>query len=406
MPPPPCPLPHQIIAANTDAPFGGCRAGQGHDTITLDGDITLDTPLPAINSYITIEGNGHTISGANEYRIFDVKGGQLTVNNLTMTEGSDLKEGGGAIRLLRGEAIINNSRFIKNRGRSGGAIAVGSTGSSSQKLTVNKSSFESNQSLETGGAIAMSGGTSAITNSSFVANTASQAGGAIRIYGPSRIDVSNSTFISNRGGWNGGALAIEWRASATVTHVTMLRNYARDGGGNAIRIYDNSGSVSLRNSIIAGGRFGNCIGKLTQNVGNLIQYGSCAAKLTQDPVLGDPTGSPAYVPLQPGSPAIDAADARFCLDMDQIGTHRPLGAGCDIGAFEAMPVSKELLGCGVTTSYVLNFRDGPGGNHVGRVPENATLVAIARTPGWFKVDFEGALGWISADYVVQQGNCA
>ena len=41
-------------------------------------------------------------------------------------------------------------------------------------------------------------------------------------------------------------------------------------------------------------------------------------------------------PLLPGSPAIDAADPRFCTETDQIGNPRPVGAGCDLGAIEFM----------------------------------------------------------------------
>ena len=45
-------------------------------------------------------------------------------------------------------------------------------------------------------------------------------------------------------------------------------------------------------------------------------------------------GSPAYFPLLAGSPAIDAADDGYCPATDQIGTVRPQGGGCDIGAIE------------------------------------------------------------------------
>ena len=39
--------------------------------------------------------------------------------------------------------------------------------------------------------------------------------------------------------------------------------------------------------------------------------------------------------LLAGSPAIDAGDAGACPATDQRGVARPLGAGCDIGAYEA-----------------------------------------------------------------------
>jgi hypothetical protein len=38
--------------------------------------------------------------------------------------------------------------------------------------------------------------------------------------------------------------------------------------------------------------------------------------------------------LSPNSPAIDAGDNAQCPDTDQRGVPRPVGSGCDIGAFE------------------------------------------------------------------------
>ena len=82
-----CTLAFQILAANTNKAVGGCPAGTSHDIITLTEDITLSEPLPAINGTITIEGNGHTISGDNRFNIFVVVGRTLTINNLTLAPG-------------------------------------------------------------------------------------------------------------------------------------------------------------------------------------------------------------------------------------------------------------------------------------------------------------------------------
>ena len=69
--------------------------------------------------------------------------------------------------------------------------------------------------------------------------------------------------------------------------------------------------------------------------------GSCDAEFSGNPMLGDlveaEDGSPAYFPLLAGSPAIDAANSDFCPETDQIGTERPQGEGCDIGAIEFIP---------------------------------------------------------------------
>ena len=72
----------------------------------------------------------------------------------------------------------------------------------------------------------------------------------------------------------------------------------------------------------------------------------------------------------------------------------------------ALPTaSRSLSGCMVRTRYALNFRDAPGGEISSVLPAFVTLTAFERTDSWFKVDYHGARGWISADYVTQKGNC-
>ena len=66
---------------------------------------------------------------------------------------------------------------------------------------------------------------------------------------------------------------------------------------------------------------------------------------------------------------------------------------------------RSLTNCMVTTTDILNFRDGPGGDIQTMVPYNVTLTAMARTAGWFQVDYHGETGWISADYVIPEENC-
>ena len=252
VPPPPCPLADQIIAANTDAPSGGCRAGNGHDTIVLDADIELSAPLPVITSEITIEGRGHTIDGGRAYRIFDIDRGRLTVNDLTLSNGRR-SEVGGAIRLQNGgQAIINSSRFINNYSPEGGAIGM----MFANWAAINNSSFLGNRATSRGGAISMNGGgTVNIRSSSFVKNRAGK-GGAIGTFSGS-VSASNSSFISNRGGKGGalyaGGAQTPGGVPVTLTHVTMLNNEATRGTG--IYIDEDRATevaLSLRNSVIAG----------------------------------------------------------------------------------------------------------------------------------------------------------
>ena len=66
----------------------------------------------------------------------------------------------------------------------------------------------------------------------------------------------------------------------------------------------------------------------------------------------------------------------------------------------------QLLGdCMVTLQYSLNFRDAPAGEKIGALPSQVKLTALERTDSWFKVDYHGAQGWISAAYVEPEDDC-
>lgn len=61
--------------------------------------------------------------------------------------------------------------------------------------------------------------------------------------------------------------------------------------------------------------------------------------------------------------------------------------------------------CMVTTGSYLNFRETPGGAVMEVLPRLATLTAVERTDNWFKVDWYGTKGWVSAYHVVPRGDC-
>jgi hypothetical protein len=44
-------------------------------TIVLDANVTLTSDLPSIASSVTIDGGGHTLSGANQYSVLPFSGG-------------------------------------------------------------------------------------------------------------------------------------------------------------------------------------------------------------------------------------------------------------------------------------------------------------------------------------------
>ncbi len=338
-----CTLANAITAANTDTATGGCPAGSGGaDTITLTANITLSAALPVIVSDITIAGGGYSISGDDTVIIFYIRGGNVSISNLTLMNGDGFKRTsgtsgtfgswGGAILIVGGNLTIENSTFRDNsptyifrglysdhtRRGDGGAIYA-----SGGKVAINNSIFVNNSARE-GGAITNGGSFLTIQNSSFINNSAPYGGGALfQEGGFARTDVINSTFNSaddsiaaGRGGaWN-------------LTHITA---YGRLTTGRLAHIH---------NSIILSCENESDWNKLGSKSGNIVR-GSCGdgtAYSTADPLLGSwvspADGSPGYFPLQAGSPAIDAVSCITGITTDIRGTSRPQGSNCDIGAYE------------------------------------------------------------------------
>ena len=273
----------------------------------------------------------------------------ITITNSTFVGNSATY--GGAIS-NSGEAIITHSTFVGNSAGEGGAIFNWDNYAS---ITIDNSTFSGNSTEWSGGAVTnMDLGDFAssvtVTNSTFSGNATEGYGGAINngsgtgLAGgnDATVTVINSTFAGNLAKYGG---AISNSGETSVTNSTLVKNTAIEGGGvqnwgvfylqNSI-LADNN----LQNSVLANDRDADCSGMLTENINNIIQngYGTCFSMIHDDPLL-DATvvlsdGSPSYFPLLEGSPAIDAGNGEFCPDTDIVGTSRPQGAACDIGAYE------------------------------------------------------------------------
>ena len=324
-----CSLADHIRSANSNTSVGGCPRGTSHDIITLSQDITLSEPLPPVRGTITIEGNGHSISGAGKFRIFDISSRPLTLKNLTLADGYSDGDG-GAIRLRNsGSLVVEDVAFRGNFAQRGGAVASFGAGIS---ISISGSVFRANSSELQGGVFFLEGGSVVVRRSSFVDNIAERAWGGVFHASNSRLDIENSTFSGNKG-LAGGVLA-QMSGRASFTHVTMIDNESHYLGGDAI--YRNGGAVSLRGSIVSSrGPIEDCNGGLSESAGNLSADGTCADIPSGDLLLGDMTGVLPHYPLNDDSPALDSALAQYCPDTDQLGNARPQGAGCDIGAIES-----------------------------------------------------------------------
>ena len=278
--------------------------------------------------------------------------GELSISDSSFSDNL-ADEDGGAI-YNDGELSISDSAFSNNSADSlGGAI------DNSEELSISDSTFKGNSAWD-GGAIDNKGKLS-ISDSTFSNNSAEYDGGAIRNVGHrAELSITNSTFSHNSAESDGGAIE-NWYGELSIVNITFSGNSASSGGaifngsdntlsitnstfsGNSAEwggaILNDEGELSMVNSIIAGNG-GTCSSsnRVRHNINNFIQDGSCSSDFSGNPKLGElvkpEDGSPAYFPLLAGSPAIDAADDTYCPETDQIGTARPQGTACDIGAIE------------------------------------------------------------------------
>jgi hypothetical protein len=265
-----------------------------------------------------------------------VNSGTLRVDDSTISGNSS---GGG---------IDNYGTMTLDHGTLNGNSAYGQDGYysagggvyNSGMLTVNNSTISGNSAdgnYVCGGGIYNSG-TLTITNSTLSGNQASgisnSSGGGIDNEGT--VVLNNSTLSGN---------------SATI--------YGGDGYGGGISYsgcveagsYANT--TTLRNSIVANSKGGNCYGTMTSKGYNLSSDDTCHFMSTGDlnntkPLLGrlQNNGGPTRTrALLTGSPAIDAGNPKGCTDgqgnllkTDQRGKPRSdkedHGIGCDMGAFE------------------------------------------------------------------------
>ncbi|NJD10381.1 MAG: hypothetical protein FIB01_08025 [Gemmatimonadetes bacterium] len=233
-----------------------------------------------------------------------------------------------------------------------------------------------------------------VERSTLYGNSAVGIGGGARLQLGSTT-IRNSTISGNTSGSSGGAI---YRFSGT-THIvlsTITNNNAADGSGGVYAPYYYAPHIDVKGSIIWGNTTN---GTTAADVGgyadayfsmghNLIGAGSVISRFNAD---GDQTavtnallgalqlnapGTTKTHALLAGSPAINAG---ICTDYDgdvisrdQRGVTRPLGAGCDIGAYELL-VPGEGVGSLANAVQAL----GPGGSAtLNKGQTNALLVTL------------------------------
>ncbi len=284
----------------------------------LAGSDTIQMPAGTwggslyVTDDLTIVGVGGTTSAAT---IFD--GGNSVQPFRTTT--ADLTLVG---------VVVQNGRAVNV----GGGVTT-----SSGHLTIVNSEIRNNVAGNVGGGV-HSDSAVTIVNSLLVGNRSGNTGGALHVHGPTR--VSGTTFFDNRSGNTGGTMSA--KGLIELVDVTITGN----AGRAALRASE-GGRITIENSILWGND-GECSYGSNSSIKSLgnnlfdadvceLSTGFAATDLVGiSPVLGplQDNGGPTHtMALLPGSPAIDTGNTS-CEPFDQRGLPRPLGASCDIGAFE------------------------------------------------------------------------
>ncbi|MGD1857587.1 MAG: CHAT domain-containing protein [Leptolyngbyaceae cyanobacterium] len=171
--------------------------GQGRDNTSISGDINRD--------------------GIGEHSLFEITGNNITIADLTLRDGLNAVDHGGAIKTQGNNLLIQNTTFLNNRvtglDQDGGAI------DNRGSLTLIDTVFEGNFSNADAGAIS------------------NRDTGTLLI--------EESLFENNQALDNGGAIQVEEQATLTAINTVFRNNQTADDGGS---IYNDQGKISLRDS--------------------------------------------------------------------------------------------------------------------------------------------------------------
>ena len=176
---------------------------------------------------IVIDGDGHTIDGAGQTRIFNITANNVTLKNINFVNGY-LNENGGAIYSIHGLNILD-SRFENNSASAlGGAIYIENAFSNCK---INSTFI--NNTANSGGAIYFKDAiTKSTINGYFENNTGERFAGAIYVNGQSKDNNFSAQFYYNRAKQvSGGAMFFHNLVENNLCESIFRYNQAGYGAG-------------------------------------------------------------------------------------------------------------------------------------------------------------------------------
>ncbi len=327
---------------------GAGGVGSFHNLTVVNSNITGNKVSSLTGAFVSgggISGGPGAILGASS--TVTIINSSIT-NNIAESAGNliNTAQGGGFVNT----AIMNISFSVIDGNQ---ALQVGG-GISTGNMTIQNSTFSNNKArydtggLDNDGTMSIDGSTFAANVSGFGCATPAEcnnalAGGILNTAN-GIMTVNNSTISGNSCVASSGGI-LNAQGSLTITSSTITLNTCNFAGGLGV-----SDTTSIKNTIIAnntaplgGPDCAATAAHLTSQGHNLIRSlsgclmaGDTASNITGvDPKLSafqNNGGSTFTHALHFDSPAIDAGLA--CPATDQVGTARPQGPQCDIGALE------------------------------------------------------------------------
>lgn len=340
------------------------NAAGSPDAVTVPaGTYTLTiTARLLIDASVTLTGAGPdatVVDAGTDTGVLELSGGTSTISGVTLTGGGG--PSGNGLVMTDGVVTADRIAVRDNISQTGGASGAGIYLFEGE-LTLTRSS---------------------VTGNTARASSASGLGGGIFVGQDANLTARRTTIADNRVESAGAGVSLfggglfSYGITA-LDHVTFAGNRAEGGEGGNLYTFSSGPTVSLRDTILAGGvatNGANCGGKAPQALGRDLDSGTTCGfgpdhRSDTDPLLGPLTGG-AAIPGA-GSPALDAT---ACGEgtTDQRGQPIPVGAACDIGASE--------LGGDLAVSFTsasASVAAGSEGTYVAKV-ENTGLDASSAT---------------------------
>ncbi|MGR0482967.1 MAG: choice-of-anchor Q domain-containing protein [Candidatus Electronema sp. V4] len=325
-------------SVTTDSAFGG--GINNHGTLTLIQSTVSGNTAYASNSSASHGGGICNASSGMPSPV--LSGGTLTLISSTVS-GNTASYGGGIYNYGYATVTLDKSALNGNT-----ASGIGGGMYSGGAVTLTESTVNGNTS-SVGAGMFNGGGTLTLANSTVSGNTASQGGGGIS-NSDGDLTLASSTVSGNSAVYYGAGIMSDggWVNGNKIALRSSIVSGNTGAGGNEICLYNRAKTAVTADSFNLFGHSGETSAQAFTAGMSCEGFTPGASDRTATSDGGTPTALAAILSpladnggptqthaLAAGSPAIDLdTTCGSGLNKDQRGYARPVGSGCDAGAYE------------------------------------------------------------------------